>query len=184
MPLFLIKLTEQHGYLANPPSRASAWLEDPDFLDCCKNYDYNQMFCGGFRHQWEDNGGKCGICGDPYDEPEPRTYEKGGQKYLGKIVRTYKKNTEIPVDVILTANHWGTFEFRICKVDGWQSDATEECLNRTKLTIREVSGTRFPVSSFLEKSRLHLVLPENLVCSHCVLQWKYITGNSWVYSFV
>lgn len=178
--LFLFEFTIQHGYLANPPSRASAWLEDPDFLDCCKNYDYNQMFCGGFRNQWENNGGRCGVCGDPYEESEPRNYEKGGSKYLGKIVRTYKKNSEIPVDVILTANHMGYFEFKICKVDGWETDATEACLNRTKLVIKEASGTKYPVSSSLEIAHLSLVLPQNFVCSHCVLQWKYVTGNSWV----
>ena len=36
-----------HAFLSEPPSRASAWLSDPDFFDCCRNYNYNQMFCGG-----------------------------------------------------------------------------------------------------------------------------------------
>ncbi len=88
----------QHGYMKEPPSRASAWLVDRDFLDCCKNYDYNQMFCGGINRQWEVNGGKCGVCGDAWDE-EPRKYEKGGEFYLGKIVRTYKKNSNISVNI-------------------------------------------------------------------------------------
>lgn len=94
-----VALSEQHAYLSDPPSRASAWLNDDDFAECCKNYDYNQMFCGGANTQWAKNGGECGICGDAFDEPEPRTYEKGGKKYLGKIVKRYTKGDSIPVTV-------------------------------------------------------------------------------------
>jgi hypothetical protein len=92
-----IYLTHQHAYLSEPPSRASAWLVDKDFVDCCQNYNYNQMFCGGFAKQWGENGGKCGICGDSWDEP--KDYEKGGAKYLGKIVRNYMPGSNIPVVV-------------------------------------------------------------------------------------
>lgn len=93
----LFKYSKEHGYLSDPPSRASAWLVDSDFLECCKNYDYNQMFCGGMTRQWEVNGGRCGICGDPWDGE--REYEKDGAKYLGKIVKSYIKNNPIPVKV-------------------------------------------------------------------------------------
>lgn len=91
------KKSHQHGYMSEPPSRASAWLVDQDFVNCCKNYDYNQMFCGGKTRQWEQNGGKCGICGDPWDGE--REFEKGGDKYLGKIVRNYSINSVIPVKI-------------------------------------------------------------------------------------
>ena len=175
-----IQLSVQHGYLYEPPSRASAWLNDTDFTACCKNYDYNQMYCGGFSVQWNKNGGRCGICGDAYDQEEPRTYEKGGAKYLGKIVRTYSKGAEIPVVAQLTANHLGFFEFRICKVDGWATDATHKCLNRTILTIKESNSLRYKVNANVQTARLTLKLPSDLYCKHCVLQWKYVTGNSWV----
>ena len=46
---------------------------------------------------WYENGGKCGICGDAWDEP--KLYEKGGEKYLGKIVRKYQVGAELPVTV-------------------------------------------------------------------------------------
>lgn len=93
----LVNVSRQHGYLSDPPSRASAWLVDKDFYECCKNYDYNQMYCGGKVHQWEVNGGRCGICGDPWDGD--REYEKGGDKYLGKIVKTYVRNQPMSVKV-------------------------------------------------------------------------------------
>ena len=89
--------THQHAYLSDPPSRSSAWLVDKDFVECCQNYNYNQMFCGGFAKQWGENGGRCGICGDSWDEP--RDYEKGGAKYLGKIVKNYLPGSTIPVTV-------------------------------------------------------------------------------------
>ena len=95
----LLGKSMQHGYMREPPSRASAWLVDSDFVDCCKNYNYNEMFCGGFRRQWEENGGKCGICGDAFDAP--RKFEKGGEHYLGKIVRNYTKEAAIPVTIIV-----------------------------------------------------------------------------------
>lgn len=175
-----IQLSVQHAYLYEPPSRASAWLNDTDFASCCKNYDYNQMYCGGFATQWNKNGGRCGICGDSYDQPNPRTYEKGGAKYLGKIVRTYNKGAEIPVVVQVTANHMGFFEFRLCKIDGWKSDATQTCLNKTLLTVKESNNVKYKIPRDLQTARLNLKLPSDLVCSHCVLQWKYVTGNSWV----
>ncbi len=100
-----ISKSEQHGFMREPPSRASAWLTDPDFASCCKNYEYNQMFCGGFMHQWELNGGKCGICGDPWDGE--KKFEKGGSHYLGKIVRNYDPESIIPVTIqVIILDHF------------------------------------------------------------------------------
>ena len=31
------------------------------------NYNDHELYCGGFSRQWRTNGGKCGICGDPWD---------------------------------------------------------------------------------------------------------------------
>jgi hypothetical protein len=31
------------------------------------NYNDHELYCGGFTRQWRTNGGKCGICGDPWD---------------------------------------------------------------------------------------------------------------------
>ena len=32
-----------------------------------QNEDDNALYCGGFGVQHDHNGGKCGICGDPWD---------------------------------------------------------------------------------------------------------------------
>ena len=39
------------------------------------NYNDNELYCGGFSVQWQDNEGRCGVCGDNWAEPTPRTHE-------------------------------------------------------------------------------------------------------------
>jgi hypothetical protein len=43
----------------------------------------------GYRHQAQDPGTDCGVCGDPVGNPVPRANEKGGQYDKGIIVATY-----------------------------------------------------------------------------------------------
>lgn len=40
------------------------------------NYNDHELYCGGFARQHQKNGGKCGVCGDPWDGPKPN--EAGG----------------------------------------------------------------------------------------------------------
>lgn len=42
-----------------------------------------------FSVQWLQNGGKCGICGDPYNLESPRPHEAGGEYGRGIISRHY-----------------------------------------------------------------------------------------------
>jgi hypothetical protein len=56
-----------HGRLIEPPSRASMWRYG---FDAPANYNDHELYCGGFSRQWQTNGGKCGICGDPWDLPQ------------------------------------------------------------------------------------------------------------------
>ena len=127
------------------------------------------MFCGGTEKQWIINGGKCGICGEDWNET--RRFEKGGDMYLGKIVRTYTQGEPINASVVITANHYGWFEFRICNIDGWISDANQECLNNTVLTYNEPNDTRLMVKNYSSPAIVNfkLNLPSELTCDHCVL---------------
>lgn len=43
-------------------------------------------------------GGKCGICGEPFDR-SVKLFEKGGKMYTGKIVKTYIQGQEIDVKI-------------------------------------------------------------------------------------
>ena len=68
----------------------------------------------------------------------------------------------------------GYFEFYICNVDGMAGDATQECLEQTILKD-PYGNTKFHIivpQSVSPVMNTTLVLPSNLVCSHCVFQVK------------
>lgn len=171
----IFKMAEGHGRLVEPPSRSSMWrfgFKNPT------NYNDNQLFCGGKSIQWDTNNGKCGVCGDRYDGK--RENEVGGKYANGIIVRKYSPGETIPVTVHITASHKGWFEFRICENKNPSARVTQECMDQNILYIKEAASTRWSFDfTRAFKKTFQVVLPKNLRCSACVLQWKYNTGNSW-----
>jgi hypothetical protein len=169
-----------HGYLLEPVARSSAWLIDASFRQCCTYSNHMEMFCGGLQHQWNNQGGKCSICGEAYDKPN-KLFDKGGAMYRGTSVRTYTQGQQIDVKVVLTANHKGYFEFRLCNLDGSSSDATQDCLDRGILKIANTDSTKFrDIDKYgSEAITVRVQLPSNVACRHCVFQWRYTTGNNW-----
>ncbi|XP_013390112.1 mucin-5AC-like [Lingula anatina] len=163
-----------HGRLIDPPSRNSAWRYG---FKTPTNTNDHGLFCGGSRRQWVTNGGKCGICGDPYDGP--RDHEAGGPYATGTIVRTYQSEDVIDIAVELTAAHLGYFEFRICPHNDPNTPASQECLDKHVLRRADDSGVRFPITGGASVYKMKYKLPSGMVCSQCVMQWKYHTGNSW-----
>ncbi|CAF5109194.1 unnamed protein product, partial [Rotaria sp. Silwood1] len=125
--------------------------------------------------------GKCGICGEPYNQAN-KLFEKGGSMYKGTSVKTYNQGQQFSVKVNLTANHMGYFEFRLCNVDSTpNSDATQDCLDRRILKIANSDLTKYSITSAMGNSQIivNLQLPVDVSCQHCVFQWKYTAGNSW-----
>ncbi|GFO08386.1 endonuclease-reverse transcriptase [Plakobranchus ocellatus] len=123
------------------------------------------------------NGGRCGVCGDPFDGP--RDHEAGGKYARGVIARQYSQGQTIEVSIELTKSHLGWFEFRLCPNNNPSRRVGQECLNRNLLRLTDGS-TRFQVLSWASRVyRIKMQLPAGLVCSQCVLQWKYNAGNSW-----
>ena len=80
--IFGIRSSLQHARLMEPPSRASMWRLG---FPTPKDIDDNQSYCGGYGVQWGSNGGKCGICGDPWNET-PRAHEAPGGLYATGII--------------------------------------------------------------------------------------------------
>merc|ERR1712001_85385 len=113
-----------HGRLMEPVSRASAWRRGyPNPAD----YNDNQGYCGGYSLQWMQYGGKCGVCGDPYGA-SPRNHEAPGGRYAnGIIVREYRVGQIIDVQVDVTANHKGTFIFKMCANNNINRDSGQHC---------------------------------------------------------
>merc|ERR1712080_618150 len=91
-----------HSSGSQPPPSPGPWQADEPSLqgvtvgfgfDNPPDYNDNQGFCGGAAHQHLEMGGKCGICGDPYDGPWP--HEVGGEYANGHIVAEYKQGQEV-----------------------------------------------------------------------------------------
>ena len=128
-----------HGRFIEPPSRTSAWrfgFGTPSL------YDDHETNCGGFERQWEQNGGRCGVCGDPWDLPAPRDGESGGKYGLGVITRSYSPGQSIRVSTHITANHKGYFQFSLCPEADTAVPVTQGCLDRHLLRISS-GATRY-----------------------------------------
>lgn len=163
-----------HGMMLDPPNRGSAWRYLPGFP---VNYNDNANFCGGNSIQNGLNGGKCGLCGDDWRDPQPRKNENSGQYGTGQVVATYRSGQVIDTYTLLTANHLGIFQYSICKIlDSSKPEPGEECffpLSHENGAIQaSITKTDFEV-------RHRLKLPNGFTCKHCVLRWHYKTGNSW-----
>lgn len=129
--------------------------------------------------QYEQNNGKCGVCGDPWNGSRPN--EPPGKFANGIIVRKYSPGEIITVVIELTANHKGWMEFKLCPNDDWRKRVTQECLDSHVLALADTTLRRYrvPNKNGYQKIRVRLVLPENIRCKSCVFQWKYNAGNSW-----
>lgn len=76
----------------------------------------------------------------------------------------------------MTANHQGFFEFRVCDD---AKNTEQECLDKSVLHLEGRDETRYYPREGNKVYEMKYRLPDNVECSHCVLQWKYIAGNNW-----
>ncbi|XP_064613004.1 uncharacterized protein LOC135476802 [Liolophura sinensis] len=168
--------TDGHGRLVDPPNRGTMWRfgfdNPPDFQD-------HELNCGGQKHQWEKQNGRCGVCGDPYDI-FPRPHEAKGRFANGIIVDTYEEGATITITLDITAPHKGWFQFKLCPVNNKKVRATQSCLDRYPLKFSNGDSMYFLPKNFKPMNvTVRAVLPAGLTCSQCVLQWKYHTGKDW-----
>jgi len=168
-----------HGRLMDPPARNALWrFGFPGHV----NYNDNELYCGGFVVQYEQNGGKCGVCGDNYEDPVPRPHEAGGEFANGVITKRYAPGQIIEVEAELTANHKGNFVIRLCPHNNPKETVTQECLNSHVLKLAGANSIRFIIpedSNKTETFRWKVELPPYLTCTQCVMQWTYYAGNTW-----
>ncbi|XP_055908634.1 uncharacterized protein LOC129943316 [Eupeodes corollae] len=174
--IFLVLINEIHGHgmMLDPVSRSSRWRYDKT---APINYDDNGLFCGGFNAQWFRNNGKCGLCGDGFDDPRPRANEIGGKYGQGVITKVYSPSQNAKLGIKITTNHLGFFYFHICNLDKFKQES-EDCFSANKIKFDDGSlkmyiGTK---SGMIYPT---IVLPKGLTCKHCVLRWNYQAGNNW-----
>ncbi|KAK6184672.1 hypothetical protein SNE40_007099 [Patella caerulea] len=158
----------------NPPGRGTMWRvgfsTPPDYND-------HQVYCGGLKNLWDVNDGKCGVCGDPFQEAQPRDHEAGGKYGKGIIVRRYQKGQKITVEIEITANHKGHFEFNICPTNNPKFPATDACMNGYRL--KTSSGhLKYYLNGDEGRVFVDVILPADLTCSLCVFRWKYFAAQN------
>jgi len=189
--LGMVSLINGHGRLMDPPGRGSVWrvkdsnqlIEPYDEL-VEPNYTDNGNNCGGTTYQAGLNG-KCGLCGDPFGNPEPRAHEDGGKYGKGIIVGLYQSGGTMTTRVQITSHHKGWMEFWLCARDNelWSANVIEDRMVRLKL---EDGGYKWnlpdPHESEYDKGgywyTVKVQLPD-VECTRCILRWKYHAGNSW-----
>lgn len=77
-----------HMRMLNPAARSTLW-RFPEFAQYNPepNHSDDEIWCGNVKQYIKDN--RCGICGDPVDDPTPRANEHGGKYGRGIISATY-----------------------------------------------------------------------------------------------
>jgi hypothetical protein len=163
-----------HGKMRDPPARNV--ISNNDCPDC--------LNAGGTTVVYKSlhSKAKYGVCGDPWNKP--KDHEVGGKYYSGRIVKTYKSGNIITIKLSFTANHQGRMSFGICDLPDDVSKSkehsltTQRCFDRN--VLRRVDGKG--VYSYLKGTEEHVTvkyrLPKGLKCKHCIIQWRWITGNS------
>lgn len=82
----------------------------------------------------------------------------------------------IQVSILITANHVGFFKFALCNLDSSRRE-TDDCFVNNKIKLARGDDHFVVQPNMLGVVKMDLKLPDNLICSHCVLQWTYVTGN-------
>lgn len=165
-----------HGTMIDPVSRNSLWRVDKT---APVNYNDIELFCGGIG-VISVNGGKCGVCGDPYPATRPRAHETGGYMVTNKTVKNYFPGSTIDVIVDLDTNHGGYFEFELCRRSSFEEIEDEDCFERLQFsdgTYRRRLSAEHSDRGLISMS---LIIPEDLRdCRACILRWNYRAGNNW-----
>ncbi|XP_033324121.2 uncharacterized protein LOC117219248 [Megalopta genalis] len=164
-----------HGMMMDPVSRSSAWRKG---FPVEPNYNDNSLFCGGYDVMWNQNGGRCGLCGDNYDIHQPRPNENRGVYGTGVIVERYNHGETINVNVKLTANHMGKFTFHMCRLPSPEHLESEDCFNEHPLQLADGTYEQ-EVSQGQYEFNVPVRLPEDVTCEQCVIRWTYTAGNNW-----
>ncbi|RZC40868.1 Chitin bind 3 domain containing protein, partial [Asbolus verrucosus] len=161
-----------HGMMLEPPNRSSLWRFNPK---APVNYDDDQNYCGGMNTQWDSFGGKCGVCGDQYDDPHPQANENTGKYGRGIIAREYTAGSVIDINILLTTNHMGFFNFSLCVLEDPNApESGEDCFK--PVTLGDGSENyKLPNKEEVDQYKVNTTvkLPDGLSCERCVLRWTY-----------
>lgn len=81
------------------------------------------------------------------------------------------------MEVDLTANHLGNFQFKICPQNDITTPVSQECLDQHVLEIAGKPGvTKYEPGTAVGSHIVKLALPADMTCEQCVIQWHYTSG--------
>ncbi|KAF0690799.1 hypothetical protein As57867_017783, partial [Aphanomyces stellatus] len=84
----------------------------------------------------------------------------------------------VDIQIQITANHKGFFEFGLCKLNGKADKETEECFQ----SLAQPNGEKqWQLPAGAQTFSMQYKLPSGVTCdgdSHCVLRWWYVGGNN------
>ncbi len=91
---------------------------------------------------------------------------------------------KIHIEVDLTTNHLGFFELKLCPVKHKKQVVSQACLDEHPLFLADdPTSDRFFIPEDVGKSatlEYEVVLPKEITCRQCVVQWTYHTGSKFV----
>ncbi|RQM18689.1 hypothetical protein B5M09_011989 [Aphanomyces astaci] len=168
-----------HGRLLVPPHRGYIG-KLPQFNGLVPiNFGDHGLSAGGIG---QTRGGKHGICGDRYSGK--RLHETGGEfakfpQLREKVIGAcYAPGSTMDLQVQLTANHMGYFEFGLCKLNSLNDKETEDCF-KTLVQPNGEKDWKLPAGN--KVFNMQYMLPDGVSCdgdSHCVLRWHYVGWNN------
>ncbi|KAF0757881.1 hypothetical protein AaE_004115, partial [Aphanomyces astaci] len=168
-----------HGRLLVPPHRGYIGRLHQFKGIVPVNFGDHSLNAGGIG---QTKGGKHGICGDKYSGK--RLHETGGKfakfpQHREKVIGAcYAPGSTMDLQVQITANHKGYFEFGLCKLNSLNDSETEDCF-KTLVQPNGEKDWQLPAGS--KTFSMQYMLPDGVSCdgdSHCVLRWHYVGWNN------
>ncbi|RQM28970.1 hypothetical protein B5M09_013407, partial [Aphanomyces astaci] len=175
----MVQDASAHGRLLVPPHRGYIG-KLPQFSGLVPiNFSDHGLSGGGIG---QTKGGKHGICGDSYSGK--RLHETGGEfakfpQHREKVIGAcYAPGSTMDLQVQITANHKGYFEFGLCKLNSLNDKETEDCFK----TLVQPNGEKdWQLPAGAKTFNMQYMLPDGVSCdgdSHCVLRWHYVGWNN------
>lgn len=94
-----------HGtFDSSSSSRSETQTRDPRLRRISHQTNHTSIGC---QVQWDQNGGKCGLCGDRWDGPLKNQPGPDNIYAQGVIVKQWMEGQEVTVSAEITAHHKG-----------------------------------------------------------------------------
>jgi predicted carbohydrate-binding protein with CBM5 and CBM33 domain len=177
----LLSLTEGHGYLQSPRSRALYAFEEGKWWPLVAGNPNKEN-----APQSVQSKQSYEVCGTLEGRNYDTWNDVNGSPMPWRPQEVYTQGQEIIIESHLTANHWGHFEIYLCP-NGRNSN--QDCMFQNPATfVQDLSfgapaDSRFPQRAYAGSNRNGTYrhkfrLPAGVVGNEVLMQWRYVASNS------